>query len=76
MEARFAASLSCPACEPLPVILDLASEALWLDPGANVASLHALLVPYPGERREAMPVSLWVNDPKHEGGRCLESVGA
>jgi putative SOS response-associated peptidase YedK len=56
----------------MPVILDPASGALWLDPGADAATLHSLLVPCPGERVEAYPVDMWVNSPKHEGPRCAE----
>jgi putative SOS response-associated peptidase YedK len=58
------------------VILDPASEAFWLDPGADPTSLHSLLMPYPAERMEAFPVNTWVSNPKHEGPRCLESAGA
>jgi hypothetical protein len=48
------------------------TNALRLDPGADAASLHALLVPYPAEKMEAFPVNPWVNNSKHEGPRCLE----
>jgi putative SOS response-associated peptidase YedK len=65
-----------PLHERIPVILDSTSEALWLDPGAEAASLHALLVPYPTEKMEAFPVNTWVSAPKYEGPRCLEPVGA
>jgi putative SOS response-associated peptidase YedK len=60
----------------MPLILDSTADASWLDPGTNAASLHALLVPYPGDRMEASPVDPWVSDPKHEGPRCLEPVEA
>jgi putative SOS response-associated peptidase YedK len=62
--------------ERMPLILDPTADASWLDPGADAASLHGLLVPYPGDRMEAFPVNPWVSDPKHEGSRCLEPVGA
>jgi putative SOS response-associated peptidase YedK len=65
-----------PLHDRMPVILDPMAAARWLDAGADNASLHALLVPYPGGRMEAFPVNSWVSDPKHEGPRCLESVGA
>jgi putative SOS response-associated peptidase YedK len=65
-----------PLHDRMPVILDPTAEARWLDPGTDATSLHSLLVPYSGERMEAFPVDAWVSDPKHEGPRCLESVGA
>lgn len=60
----------------MPLILDSAADALWLDPDHDAASLHALLAPYPGEKMEAFPVNPWVSNPKHEGPRCLEPVEA
>jgi putative SOS response-associated peptidase YedK len=54
----------------MPVILDPTSDALWLDPGTDAISPHALLVPYLGEKMKAVPVNPWVSDPKHEGSRC------
>jgi putative SOS response-associated peptidase YedK len=59
----------------MPVILDPTADALWLDPDADAASLHPLLAPYAGAKMEVFPVNTWVSDPKHEGPRCLESVG-
>jgi putative SOS response-associated peptidase YedK len=64
-----------PLHDRMPVIIDSTSDALWLDAGADPATLHALLVPYPGEKMEAFPVSPWVSNSKHEGPRCLEPVG-
>jgi putative SOS response-associated peptidase YedK len=65
-----------PLHDRMPVILDPAAEASWLDSGADATSLHALLIPYPGEKMEALPVGRWVSDPKHEGPRCLEQFAA
>jgi putative SOS response-associated peptidase YedK len=65
-----------PLHDRMPVILDPASDALWLHPGADAPSLHDLLVPYLAEKMEALPVNPWVSDPKHEGPRCLETVQA
>jgi putative SOS response-associated peptidase YedK len=59
----------------MPVILDPASDALWLDPGADAASLRALLVPCPGERMEAFAVNPWVGNARNQGPRCLEPAG-
>jgi putative SOS response-associated peptidase YedK len=60
----------------MPGILDAGGEARWLDPGASADELRALFLPYPGERMGAYPVSAWVSDPKHEGPKCLEPMGA
>jgi putative SOS response-associated peptidase YedK len=64
-----------PLHERMPVIMDPASDALWLDPGADAATLHALLVPYPGEKMEAFPVNTWVSNARNQGPRCLEPAG-
>jgi putative SOS response-associated peptidase YedK len=40
-----------PLHDRMPVILDPTSDARWLDAGADAASLHALLIPYPPLRR-------------------------
>jgi putative SOS response-associated peptidase YedK len=61
-----------PMHDRMPVILDPTADALWLDPGADATSLHALLVPYPVEKMGAFPVNPWVSNSKHEGPRCLE----
>jgi putative SOS response-associated peptidase YedK len=60
----------------MPVILDSASEDVWLDPRASADSLRSLFVPFPGERMEALPVSPWVSNARNEGPRCLEPAGA
>jgi putative SOS response-associated peptidase YedK len=60
----------------MSVIFDPTADALRLDPGANSSSLHFLLMPYPGEKLEAFPISPWVSAPKHQRSRCLEPVGA
>jgi putative SOS response-associated peptidase YedK len=65
-----------PLHDRMPVILGTESERLWLDPRPGTDALHALLVPYPDERMETQPVGSWVSDPKHEGPRCLELLGA
>jgi putative SOS response-associated peptidase YedK len=65
-----------PLHDRMPVILGTESERLWLDPRAGTDALHALLKPYSAERMEAFPVGRWVSDPKHEGPRCLEPLGA
>ena len=52
----------------MPVILDPADEARWLDPAiTDPAALRPLLVPCPLERLRLWPVSLAVNRPGAEG---------
>ncbi len=63
-----------PVHDRMPVILDPAADALWLDAGTDTVTLHSLLVPYPFDRMEAFLVNPWVSNPKHEGPRCLESL--
>jgi putative SOS response-associated peptidase YedK len=59
-----------------PVILDTPERrAAWLDPSVTEADLHELLAPLPAGRLEPHPVGSYVNDPDHEGDRCLEPEG-
>jgi putative SOS response-associated peptidase YedK len=60
--------------ERMPVIVDPASDAAWLDPNATSDALEALLIPYPDERMEAVAVGSWVSSSRNEGVRCLEPV--
>jgi putative SOS response-associated peptidase YedK len=61
-----------PVHDRMPLILDPSAEALWLDAGAETASLHALLVPYPDAKLEVIPVNPWVSNARNQGPRCLE----
>jgi putative SOS response-associated peptidase YedK len=61
-----------PVHERMPVILGHGDFAAWLDNSAQAAGLKALLRPYAGGDLEAVPVSTWVNNARHEGARCLE----
>jgi putative SOS response-associated peptidase YedK len=59
-----------------PVILDTPERrAAWLDPSVTEADLHELLAPLPAGRLEPHAVGSYVNDPDHEGERCLEPEG-
>jgi putative SOS response-associated peptidase YedK len=59
----------------MPVILGPADYGRWLDPRAQEpGQLRPLLRPYPAEEMAACPVGPWVNDPRHEGPRCLEPL--
>ena len=55
----------------MPVILDAAEEARWLDPSTPAEELHALLAPS-GPRLRTRPVSRNVNDARHDAPDCLD----
>ena len=56
----------------MPVILDAADYADWLDPANDDRdALQAMLVPYPADRMVARPVSTFVNNARNEGLECL-----
>jgi putative SOS response-associated peptidase YedK len=61
-----------PVHERMPVLLDAGDFGAWLDPTATVKELKVLLRPYAGDDLQAVAVSTWVNNAKHEGPRCLE----
>jgi putative SOS response-associated peptidase YedK len=63
-----------PLHERMPVILDSAADGVWLDPRSSADALRSLFVPFASDRMEAIPVSLWVSNPKHEGPQCLEEI--
>jgi putative SOS response-associated peptidase YedK len=56
----------------MPVIVDPASDAAWLDPTTPTDALQALLIPYPDERMEAIAVSSFVSNSRNQGERCLQ----
>lgn len=59
----------------MPVILDPAAEARWLDPAiTDPAALRPLLVPCPPERLRVWPVSPAVNRPGAEGPDLMAPV--
>jgi putative SOS response-associated peptidase YedK len=51
----------------MPVIVDPAAFATWLDPKTGVRTAQTLLVPAPDDLLRAYPVSLRVNSPRNEG---------
>jgi putative SOS response-associated peptidase YedK len=53
----------------MPVILDPADYATWLD--AAKSADDALLRPYPPDGMTATAVSTYVNDAKHQGPECI-----
>ncbi|MBW7885405.1 MAG: SOS response-associated peptidase [Caldilineaceae bacterium] len=65
----------------MPVILAPEDFSEWLGTGgddtpATLAILKHLFRPYPAERLEIYPVSLYVNNPRNEGAQCVEHVPA
>jgi putative SOS response-associated peptidase YedK len=57
----------------MPVILPPESHSLWLNPAIDdPARLAPLLMPYAAGAMAATPVGAFVNDPTHEGPRCIE----
>ena len=68
-------ALIAPIHDRMPVILDPADEARWLDPRlTDPAVLRPLLVPCPPERLRWWPVSPAVNRPGAEGPELLAPV--
>jgi putative SOS response-associated peptidase YedK len=65
-----------PLHERMPVILPLAFYDDWLEPHADAPQwLQTALRPYPAEEMEAVPISSWVNNARHEGPECVRPVG-
>jgi putative SOS response-associated peptidase YedK len=56
----------------MPVILPPAFHDDWLEPPQDAPEwLQTALRPYPAQEMEAVPVSPWVNDARHEGPECV-----
>ena len=61
----------------MPVILDRADYARWLDPRMNDPELlKAFLRPFPSEKMAAYPVSRLVNSPSNDAPECLAPLPA
>ncbi|MFP6679538.1 MAG: SOS response-associated peptidase [Dehalococcoidia bacterium] len=59
----------------MPAILDVESEALWLDPSTeDTERLSALLQPYPAEEMERHAVSKNVNSVHHDRSEMIEAL--
>jgi putative SOS response-associated peptidase YedK len=61
-----------PLHDRMPVVLDEAGRAAWLDPAAEPQQLEALLAPAPDGILEAWPVSRRVNSPFNEDPSLVE----
>jgi putative SOS response-associated peptidase YedK len=65
-----------PFHERMPVILPAEFHGDWHDPKTTAPQwLQTVLRPYPAEAMQAVPVSSWVNDARHEGPECVRPVG-
>ncbi|NEQ29033.1 MAG: SOS response-associated peptidase, partial [Microcoleus sp. SIO2G3] len=60
----------------MPVILHPQDRDRWLDPDASSSDLQELLRPYESDQMQHYPVSLEVNNPKHDSPACIEPVAA
>lgn len=63
-----------PIHDRMPVILARDERERWLDPGAPVEELQALLDPFPAEPMAVREVSTRVNSPRNDDPACLEPV--
>jgi putative SOS response-associated peptidase YedK len=61
-----------PMHDRMPVILHRGDYERWLDPSNQTAKdLLPLLRPFPAEEMRAYPVSLHVNNPRHDDPNCV-----
>jgi putative SOS response-associated peptidase YedK len=63
-----------PVHHRMPAMLDRPDYARWLDPEATPKALAALLAPFPDALMDGYEVGTYVNNPRHEGPRCVEPV--
>jgi putative SOS response-associated peptidase YedK len=57
----------------MPVILPENTFQQWLNPGETPPNtLDQLLIPYPSDEMEAVPVSPMVNNPQYDGPECIQ----
>ena len=67
-------SLMAPIHDRMPVILERADWATWLDPASDMAVVEKLMVPAAEGVLEAYPISTRVNDVKNEGPELLDPL--
>lgn len=64
-----------PIHDRMPVIVPPTGYALWLDPAPrDLDSLSPLLAPFPPDAMDAYPVSLRVNAPSVDDGKCIDAL--
>jgi len=66
-----AAPLIAPIHERMPVMLDAADHAVWLDPKAEPDTLRDLLRPIASDRLEVYPVSTRINNARNDDEGCI-----
>ena len=67
-------SLMAPIHDRMPVSLERADWAAWLDPATDMAVIEKLMVPAADGVLEAYPISTRVNDVKNEGPELLDPL--
>jgi putative SOS response-associated peptidase YedK len=73
-----AAANACvaPIHDRMPVIVEPADFAAWLDPAVeSPAALERLLVPSPAANLTCVPVGRAVNDPRRDDPSCAQPAG-
>ncbi|MFZ0695179.1 MAG: SOS response-associated peptidase, partial [Alphaproteobacteria bacterium] len=63
-----------PIHDRMPVILDPADYAAWLDTKTPAADAQVLLRPFPSEALRAYPVSTRVNSPRNDDASVIEAA--
>ena len=66
--------LMAPIHDRMPVILDPADYARWLDRETPAADVAGLLRPCPPDEMEARPVSTRVNSPRNDDEECVQPL--
>jgi putative SOS response-associated peptidase YedK len=67
-------SLMAPIHDRMPVVLEEADWAAWLDPATDMAAVEGLMKPAPDGVLEAYPVSSLVNKVTNDGPQLLERL--
>lgn len=61
-----------PLHDRMPLVLEVASSDLWLDPKVtDPERLKPLFLPYPSDKMDMYPVSEIVNSPKNDTPECI-----
>jgi len=58
----------------MPVILAVENYEFWLNVGTSSNQLQELFCPFPAGEMVARPVSQYVNNPAHDGERCVKAL--
>ena len=63
-----------PIHDRMPVILDQADLAGWIDPTTELAGVLTMLRPFPSERMVVYPVNSIVNSARYDRSECVTKV--